>query len=207
MIVGQDFVWLHFMKTGGHAVELALRAAMRGRRDVKFDARKAPYLGWHHSATQREQSDPQFVAANKTIICGFRRLPMWLLSRVYYEASKPPYRTVTREMLCAGEYFENAGDRCVADNYLKDYVSPPVDRWIRHEHLASDFTLAFRDVLNKRLPTALQRLGATVNATPMPYIKDPSFYFTDKELRGLYDANPVWARLEEDLYGDLIRIA
>ncbi len=206
MIVGQDFVWLHFMKTGGHAVELALRAALRGRRDIKFDQRQPATLGWHHSTAQRERDDPQFSAADKTIICGFRRLPMWLLSRIHYEASKPPYRSVTREMLCAGRYFENAGDSYAADNYLVQYVSPPVDRWIRHEHMAQDFALAFGDVLHKRLPAALRRLGVQVNATPMPYIKDPSFYFTAKELRGLYDANPLWATLEEELYGDLIRI-
>jgi hypothetical protein len=206
MIVGQDFAWLHFMKTGGHAVELALRAALRGRRDVRFDERKPPYLGWHHSAAQRELDDPHFSAADKTIICGFRRLPMWLLSRVHYEASKPPHRHVTREMLCTGQYFENAGDLRLADTYLRDYISPPVDRWIRHEHLAQDFAAAFGDLLQKQLPRALRRLGMSVNATPMPYIKDPAFYFTAKELRGLYDANPRWAALEEQLYGDLIRV-
>jgi len=204
MVVGQDFVWMHFPKCAGHTIDRALQV-LRGRRNIAFDVAET---GWHDSVRDRVQRRPGFEAAGKTVICGFRRLPHWLLSRVHYDASRPPYRMVSREMLCRGQFYEESGDIQTADIYVQHYGASPVDRWVRTEHLAEDFQRQFGDILGSQLArAAVRKLAKVVNGTRLNYVRRLDFYFTPAELDGLYAANPSWAELEANLYGDVLRIS
>jgi hypothetical protein len=205
MIVGRSFVWLHFPKTGGHTVAAAIRAAAVGREDVVFDREDADVEGWHDTLPQRVQRDRSFDPAGRTVISGFRRLPWWLLSRVHYEASKPPHHTASRAMLCRGEFYENNGRINHADAHAADFGAP-VDRWIRLEHLADDFVTHFEGLLGPRVHRAAAKLRKVVNPTRLDYVKSLDFYFTPDELDGLYRANPAWAAMERQVYGDLLRL-
>jgi len=203
MVVGDDFVWMHFPKCAGHTIDRALRV-LRGRRDVAFDVAEA---GWHDSVGDRAVRRDGFDPAGKTVICGFRRLPHWLLSRVHYDASRSPYRMVSREMLCRGQFYEVTGAIGSADGYVKHYGASPVDRWVRTEHLAEDFQRQFGDILGSQLArAAASKLAKVVNGTRLNYVRGLDFYFTAAELDGLYAANPTWAALEARLYGDVLRL-
>jgi hypothetical protein len=206
MIVASDFIWLHFPKCAGHAVERALRQALRGRRDVTFDRRWPHHPGWHESVTDREWHEQGFARHGRTVICGFRRLPHWMLSRVHFEASRPPYRTPTRDMLRRGEFFHQNGEVGGADQHAVHFGGSSVDRWIRTEHLAEDFERHFTDILGHRAKLALGRVNKVVNATPLNYIKALEFHFTPGDLEALYKANPVWAGIERELYGSLLTL-
>jgi hypothetical protein len=206
MIVGPNFVWVHFPKCAGHAVEAALRVGARGRRDIVFDARRPHHPGWHDSVAERVQRDETFSPSNKLIIAGFRRLPHWMLSRVHFEVARPPHRAATREMICRGEFFQQNGVPAKADDHAQHYTSPKVHRWIRSEHLAEDFAHCFSDILGDRTTKAVRRLRKVVNPTELNYVKAVDFHFTARDLDTLYEANPVWARLEREVYGDLLSV-
>jgi PAS domain-containing protein len=206
LIVGKDFIWTHFPKTAGHAVDSALKLAFRGRRDIAFDAPDCD--GWHESVQERAQRDPNINPSSKVVLSGFRRLPHWLLSRVHYEALRPPYLTVDRAMLCRGEFFQRDGTIARADDHALHFGGPEVQRWIRTEHLAEDFERHFGDILdNSLMRAAVKKLRRIVNGTRLNYIRSLDFYFKPAELAALYEANPIWAALERRLYGDILRIS
>ena len=199
LVVCSTFVWVHIMKTGGTAVETGLRKMLRGRRDIRFDP--ADYVGWHDSVSERAARDPGFRLLDRTVVAGIRRLPYWLLSRVYYEASRPPYLCATREMLVRGAFHENDGTPNSADAMLERYLDPMPDHWIRQDHLAEDFAAAFHSQIRFSRASTPRALRTAVNATPIPYLTPLSFYFTPAELDTLYGCNPRWAALESRVYG------
>ena len=208
MIVSDEFVWLHFPKCAGHAVEQALRSVLRSAPDVAFDRPGDDTINWHDTLEDRRRRDPRLALGERTVVCGFRRLPHWMLSRVHYEASRPPYHCVTRAMLCRGEFFHQNGQVGKADAYVEHYGASKVDRWVRTEHLLEDFERAFGDMMGSRLARgALRRARRIVNGTRLNYMRRLDFYFTGEELAALYAANPLWAELERRLYGDILRIA
>jgi len=188
VIIGPDFIWLHFPKTGGSATEAVLRTLLP---DATFDPIDPSAVIWHHLIRDRLQYDPTFSPEGKRIICGFRRLPHWLLSRVHFEASWPPHRLVTRAMLVEGRLFEHDGTVTSPDVYARAFTSYPVDDWIRAENAADDIATAFH-LDAGAVRAALERK----NPTP-PYPTSLDFWFTPAELAGLYAACPLWARLEE----------
>lgn len=204
MVVGDGFVWLHFPKTAGHTVELALRAATRGRRDIVFDRRGEHDDRWHDSLQERRLRDQGFDPSGKVVIAGIRRLPWWILSRVHYEASRAPYRWARREMIQRGEFFEQNGTVGKADLHACQFANGAVHRWVRTEHLRDDFLTCFGDILGPAALKACRRLDRRVNETQVRYVERLDFHFTPDELRGLYDANPVWAEIEREVYGDLL---
>lgn len=206
MIVGPSYVWLHFPKTAGHTVDLALRAAAKRSRDVIFDRRGDYHPGWHDVLSERAERDPTFDAAGKRVISGFRRLPYWLLSKVHYEAAKPPYRVPSRDLVVEGRFFEEDGLIGQADLYAKRYCRD-VQRWVRVEHLISDFERCFADLMTpKALRLALANLEYVHNASRIGYLPRHEFYFTRQELAKLYQTNPVWTALEERLYGGVLTL-
>jgi hypothetical protein len=204
MIVGRSFVWLHFPKTGGHSVAAAIRAAAAGREDIVFD-RQGRDAGWHDTPGERARRDRSFDPAGRTVISGIRRLPWWLLSRVHFEAARPPHHCVSRAMLCCGEFYEHDGTVNRADDHALRFGAP-VDRWVRLEHLADDFVAQFEGLLGPRVRGAAGRLRKVVNPTRLDYVKSLGFYFTPQELDGLYRANPAWAAMERRVYGDLLQL-
>jgi len=196
MIIGPNFVWLHFPKTGGTETERLLRQFWSDRADVKFDLTGVRPVTWHQNLTQRLESDPNFSLVGRQVFSGFRRLPAWILSRAVYEASRSPHHTATREMIEEGRFFENDGKINQADMYLNFYQYKKVDRWIRTEYLAIDlasvFNLAENDVDLKLKTTNVTN---KINAI--------EFWFTPQQLDKLYSKNPIWAELENKLYGNL----
>lgn len=199
MIVGPDFVWLHFPKCAGTAVEAALRVLLADRPGIHFDELNPSNVIWHQPAAVRQRHDPSFHLGDRQVICCIRRLPTWLLSRVHYEVARSPDRTPTREMLLKGLLYEQDGKLNPADEYIVYYTKPRVDTWVRTEFLAQDLATAF--ALDKAL---VERTLTISNTAVIPYIKSLSFWFTEEELRSLYEANPLWARLEQKLYGSLL---
>lgn len=206
MIVGRSFVWMHFPKTGGHAVAAAIRAASRGRDDLVFDVPGADDHRWHQSVEERRESDRSFDLGDRRIISGIRRLPWWVLSRIHYEAARPPHRCATREMLCRGQFYERNGGVNRADAQVGRLDTCAIHGWIRLEHMAEDFVDQFEGLLGPRVRSAAHKLKKVVNPTTLDYLKSLDFYFTPAELEALYAANPIWAATEAKVYGDVLRL-
>ncbi len=205
MIIGERFVWLHFPKCAGTEIENILRRHFNEDKNFHFDEIDPRNVIWHQNIDERKRLDPGFDISGRDVICAFRRLPHWLLSRVHFEKGRNPEIVVTREMFVRGQFFENANLVIAADYYAKKYTTVPVNRWIRTEHARSDFEAVFSEYLdlsNINLDKEMQKK----NANRFGYINDIEFYFTSGELKNLYDMNPVWRDLEREVYGDILSI-
>ncbi|QND65754.1 hypothetical protein HB777_18790 [Mesorhizobium loti] len=195
MIIGPDFVWLHFPKCAGSSLELALRDLLANRSDIHFDDIDDVSSHWHNSISQRQESNPSFDPSGKLIIACVRRLPSWIISRVQFEATRHDQLVASREMIVSGKFFEPGGEVNSADDYMTLYSD--VSRWIRIENLVEDVASIF-DLRADVVATSLAKHTTRVT----PYIKDPKFWFTDDEIANLYASNPLWASVEDRVYGD-----
>ncbi|GAB1364555.1 hypothetical protein MASR1M32_37910 [Rhodobacter sp.] len=197
MIIGPDFIWLHFPKCGGTSVEAALRKVYGRDERVAFDPIDLTNVIWHQSIAERGKQDPSFNPEGKRLVCCIRRLPHWLLSRIHFEVWRSPTLVPSRENLIKGRFYESGGFLGSADAVFRRYNSPAVDDWIRVEHLSEDFSRIFQ-VENFTVPI--------VNEAKIFFVKSLSFWFTADDLRQLYEANPKWAELEQSIYGNLLTV-
>lgn len=196
MIIGSDFIWLHFPKCAGTTVELALRDLLEGRPDIRFDDIDGVTGYWHHTIAERQSIDPSFDPSGKQVLACLRRLPSWIMSMVTFEATRNEHLVATRDMIVHGRCFD--GDYLNrADDYLNLFYSD-VDQWIRTEYLADDLAEAL-DLPVSAVAKALLRHKANVTES---YIKEVSFWFTDDDLATLYASNPLWASVEGKIYRD-----
>jgi hypothetical protein len=202
VIVGPGFIWLHFPKTAGTETEAILRRNFGADPALAFDAIDPNDVIWHDWIAARRQREPGFEVGGRQVICNIRRLPEWLLSRVHGGVARTPGLKVTRAMFIQGRFLRHDGVELAADDLMRRYTAHPVAHWIRTEHFADDFKAAFGPFLRlDRVDLAAEQ--SRRNAARIDYIRDIDFYFTRGELRQLYRANPVWAALEQAVYGTL----
>ena len=205
MIFSERFIWLHFPKCAGHETERALKGVVACPNAVNFDPIDPAHVIWHDSVAERRQRDPAFDWAGRDIICNIRRLPLWILSRIHYEKARNPHLVATESMFLTGRFFEADGRVASADAYMQRYSAPRPAFWLRTEHLARDFTSVF----SRYLAASDIRARAVfhgLNQTVPSYVKDPAYYFTNHQLRKLYNHNPLWAKIEAEVYGDLLTL-
>lgn len=196
MIIGPDFVWLHLPKCGGSATEAALRRLLSDRESIAFDEIGNFPMVWHDSIHMRRQRNPSFDPEARIIISGIRRLPHWLLSLSHYEIARGE-RPSTREMLLRGEVYSAGGAKISADQVIGQFLNPRVDFWIRTENMAEDIATAFH-IPRATVDEALRK----ENVAKIDYVRQLSFWFTNEELSRLYKANPIWASIEQGVYGE-----
>ena len=75
-----------------------------------------------------------------------------------------------------------------------------VDRWLRVEQLADDF-LALVGELRDVTDDERRRVRALPQTNSIEYDHEVSHWFTPAQVRTMYAHNPLWAALEERLYG------
>lgn len=204
MVIGDDFIWIHFPKTAGTHVEKVMKKHFAQTPGVHFDPVDGEII-WHHNIDQRMNYDPNFDPNGKTIISGIRRLPHWLLSKTLFEFGRSssilvPYRS----MLMRGEFFEANGIINKADVYMHLY-GDRVAKWVRVENIKDDFVSIFSNYLDLSRMDAEQEFSRKSNETRNNQIKDARFYFTNEDLEELYENNPHWAEIEQSVYGSLLQ--
>ena len=146
MIIGPDFIWLHFPKCAGTFTENLLREIIPDDNGVQFDPIDPENVIWHHNVKEREKYLGYIIPA-RLIICNFRRLPDWIISRIKYEQNRSG-QIVTKSMYLEGSFYERNGNVNTAERYLKKYANPAVTHWLRVEHLQCDFTRVFAGYIN-----------------------------------------------------------
>jgi len=195
MVIGERFAWAHLPKTGGSAtLELFLLfPELIVFADVEESNAK------HTTFKERERE-----IAGKTLLMNLRRLPFWVLSRAQHVARwgvHPDYEPIpmaSPEELSQSDF---------PDNRLALYTDGgrfAIDRWIRMEHLAEDFmgfVSDLTDVTSEQRNTALQL--PLVNTHD--YDHELASWFTPEQVERMYERNPVWAGLEQELYGGLFQ--
>jgi hypothetical protein len=194
MVIGERFAWCHMQKTGGDATlqlfelfpDLVLRA----------DARNLQAK--HASFAEREDE-----IAGKLLLCNIRRLPAWMLSwhqhHSQHRSPGPDGKPVS--MRSPQQLAElPRGDRRLA--HFTGGGRFTIDRWLRMEHLAEDFT-AFVSELTALTEGDRHNIATYPPVNTLEYDHTLEHWFTSEQLRVMYSNNPVWAALEQRLYGDL----
>ena len=209
MIYSDQFIWLHFPKMAGSAVERIFRSRFRWDRSIVRD-RVSPLMVrlrlvepvWHDSIAERASRQAGFSAAGKTVICGMRRLPDWLYSRHMFEVQRSPNLPHRIDRLIEGRFLEHTGAIGFADDYMRKYLPPEIFasgdvRIIRVEHFYDDFLDAFGDFLNAdRIPAR-----DFVRMRNQTRVSDPQArQVISSHLARVYESCPYWAEVESRFY-------
>jgi hypothetical protein len=196
MVIGERFAWAHFPKTAGSATTELFRLFP----EVVVSGDFADTNDKHAPFAEREQE-----VRDKTLAMNLRRLPFWVLSRAQHVArwgSWPDYEPVpmaTPEALSTSSFPDERLSAYTLDGRFG------IDRWLRAESLHEDFLAfisEFADVTEER-QAEVRALGA-VNTHD--YDHRIERWFTADQIDTTYRSNPIWARFERELYGDLYRL-
>ena len=195
MVVGERFAWAHLPKTAGMATaklfglfpELVLYSDPEDTNDI------------HTPFTERADE-----VQGKVLAMNFRRLPMWVLSRAQHVSRwgiHPDYKPIPMDPP------EKLAKSPFPDSRIEIFTDAGrirIDRWLRAESVTDDFLefiCEFTEVTEER--RAQVREVGPVNAHD--YDKDVMNWFTPELIERMYAANPRWAGLEREIYGDIYR--
>jgi len=193
VVIGERFAWGHLQKTAGNATLLMFELLPRliVFADPWEDEEK------HSSFAERaEQVEGKLLAAN------LRRLPSWTLSWAQFRArrGKRPDGTQIQmnspHQMVAVPRADRLLLRLTADGRYE------VDRWLRMEQLTEDF-IALVAELTDLTDEERSRIAESPEVHGLDYDHEYANWFTPEQVRHLYENNPVWAKLEERVYGDL----
>jgi hypothetical protein len=193
MVVGERFAWAHLPKTAGMATarffklfpELVVFADPDDTND-----QHTPF------SERREQLQGKVLAMN------FRRLPVWVLSRAQHVARHgiyPDYQPIPMDAP------EVLADSPFPDSRIAIFTDEgriKIDRWLRSESITSDF-LEFISEFTEVTGDRRRQVEEMGPVNTHEYDKDVSTWFSPDLIERMYAANPNWARLEREIYGDL----
>jgi hypothetical protein len=151
MICSPHFIWLHFPKTAGTKIEFLFQRYFSHIEEITQDPvglQFDPTIAWHDSLIQRSRRDPGFAIGKRTIICSFRKLPAWLMSRYNFEIQRNPQLPVNPQILLEGKFMTGRGAIKHADFVLNKYLPHEILEtrevlFIRAEHFKEDFQHVF----------------------------------------------------------------
>ena len=201
MVIATSFVWMHFPKCAGTLTEFLLRKVIPPGLGVQFDPIDPAKVIWHHDYFQREKYLRQPISG-KDLICNFRRLPNWIISRIQYEQERSG-QVVSKEAYCKGNFFEQNGFENHADDYVRKYTKKAVKYWLRVEYLQEDFINVFSKYFHLDSNCISESFLNKVNASGW----DGNIYkwFEKEDLKMFYSSCPRWAALELELYGNILQ--
>jgi hypothetical protein len=196
VVIGEKFAWGHLQKTAGdatlglfqHFPNLILYSDPRN-----VEEKHASF------ASRAAEIDGKLLAAN------FRRLPDWTLSWAQHRsrfATRPDGKPVAMNSPHQMVEVPRADKRL---SILTDSGRYHIDRWIRMEVLADDF-IAFISEFTDVTAADRAQIASFDSVNALEYDHDISHWFTSEQVRRLYHNNPLWASVEERVYGDLALI-
>lgn len=193
MIEHDRFVYIHFPKTGGTKLGEILSSIPGAVRNPDLH---------HFSIEDRQRAEPGWQVGERMVVVGFRRLPSWLLSRYSFESHRSPDQHHDPTLLEQGKFTEQNGEIGYADLYAKRWISPDIYRhcdvrFLRQEHLASDFEAIFSDFID----TSTVDLRSRVNSF-RPDLRGASAIALYQGC--IYQNCPYWSGLELVAYGNIL---
>lgn len=185
MITTPKFVIGHIPKTGGDAVKQICAAVFETglEHDYSIDSLFS------------ETKHRGFSGDEPCRVLGIRRLPAYALSHAYHRHILGGERLWTPDKTV---------DVCNADAALKEFTQDfklDIRYWIRQEFLRDDLIWLFRAFYPAQFSARHRHI---INNCPtksaMTYNHDVSNFFTTEHIYALYERNPRWAELEQELY-------
>ena len=198
MIITPHLAWVHLPKTAGTTT------------DQLFVASGIPLL-WHdsqatpvkHLPPGEHPSQAELPLAGRQPVANFRRLPHWLLSNYHHKLQHMGLQLEAAPMRQGLFWRERQQQWFPADWWLERFGID--ERWtlLRVEQLKADFLACLqRHEPIGRIARWRVRLVGAQNRSSYTRALDP--WFSPADLEILYGANPRWAALERQLYGDLL---
>jgi hypothetical protein len=197
MVIGARFAWGHLQKTGGDATWELFRLFP----DLVEFADPRNTEAKHASFAERPDQ-----VEGKLLVSNIRRLPSWTLSWAQHRArlstrpdGSPVPMNSPRQMVDVPRADMRLGILTADGQY-------PVQRWLRMEHLAEDFA-DFLAELTDVTEEDRKRIAAFAPVNALEYDHEVANWFTPDQVRQLYENNPVWAKIEREVYGDVVEAA
>jgi hypothetical protein len=193
MVIGERFAWAHLPKTAGMATAKLFKLFPELISYIDPEDTNEKHTTF---AERAEQVEGKLLAMN------LRRLPIWVLSRAQHVSRwgiYPDYEPIpmdSPEQLAQSSFPDTRIQLFTDDGRFQ------IDRWLRAESLDEDFldfVSAFTEVTGER-KQQIRELGQ-VNAHE--YDHEIGNWFDDVLIERMYVANPIWAAIEREVYGDL----
>lgn len=206
MIYNDKFVWLHFPKCAGTKIEALFSKYFSEETELFQDPvglKNDPTIAWHDSISKREKRDPKFELGERTVICSFRKLPSWLISRYNYGRTVNPDLPVHYELLLEGKFLRENGVEAHADNLIKNFLPEVIlksgkVRFVRTEFFESDFKSIFGDYLDlSRIPDWEYKQNVNTSKSSLPLNIKEELHDTKRKI---YQKCPYWQEVEKIAY-------
>lgn len=195
MVIGEQFVWAHLPKTAGMATARFFRLFP----DLIVFIDPEDTNDMHTPFSERAEQ-----VRGKLLAMNFRRLPTWVLSRAQHVARwgiHPDYKPIPMDPP------EKLASSSFPDTRIKLYTDDDrirIDRWLRAESITDDF-LAFISEFTDVTAEQRRQVHELGPVNTHEYDKDLANWFGPDLIERMYAANPRWAALEREIYGDTFR--
>lgn len=190
MIVGESFIWVHLGKTGGKTNRMAIELI----EDEKLE--KIYKLPDHHYGVEEYEKKNKKSIGSRRVIVGFRQLYTWIQSFHMQNHNHRSEELIDLER--NGLIKKRSGQIIRPDELLLRYIGSESNieniTFLRVEYLEEDFLNAFEKNVfshDKLSEICKVKVGA----------KD--YYrtnFSSEEIKTIYDNNPIWKKIEENIY-------
>jgi hypothetical protein len=193
MVIGRRFAWAHLPKTAGdatHSMLVSVPGLVQFADPLNSNDKHLPFFG-------REAE-----VAGKLLAMNIRRLPAWALSGAQHKARHgvhPGYEPTPLES------FDQITSRTDADDLLRwmtDHGRFRVDRWLRAEQLEDD-VLGLLEELDELTADVHAAVLAVGRVNEGGYPRELELELTGEQIARLYSLNPLWAKTERRVYGDV----
>jgi|GEM_PF-916927 hypothetical protein len=136
-------------------------------------------------------------------VCGLTRWTQRVADALARRIIRRDHRRMERLRGKILGWLTTMGATVSADDGLKSMMCGRVDYWIRQESLVDDFLEVVRHFIDVRAEDerAVRNLPRRNTAHRETNIDD---WFTQDDLRRVYEANPFWAKIERELYGNTL---
>ena len=200
MIVSNKLVWYHLPKTAGTTT------------DQLFEA-SGIHLSWKDSQSSylkhlppRDHPNCELIPfAGKQPVVNFRRLPFWLVSNYQHKIQRMGLQ-LSIDPMKRGLFWRDRDNQWLpADWWIYRLGIDTSWSFLRVESLKLDFLacLASFEPISLRKQFKV-RLVSSRNKSK--YNRTLAKWFDSQDLSRIYEANPLWTNLEQQVYGSLLDI-
>lgn len=199
MIITNKFVWAHFQKTGGTAMHRMFEAVKTP--DMKFDPQNK-----HLKHDTFQQRIKKCVKLPEVRIMNLRRLPEWINSFLWFQERCTRIQYL-KENYTQGMVRDREGGQSDkkliwrnVDGYLASYMDYGINHWLKCSSLNEDFI----EIIGKYIPIPDKKKDEImeINNVGKGHYKKKEYY-TKKEKLQMYKECPLWATVEENIYGSI----
>lgn len=197
MIISNQFIWLHLPKTGGTSTAGLFRSL-----DIPGISVDPDEVDAKHESIQHRLQDGNLKRETRTTIITSRRLASWLLSDWHHKTKKMrlelPFNPVKSGLFYS---LRLGGTWTTADYWIHYFNATSCTYTVRLENLEEDSNRYVLPLLPKGThPLQFPRQNTN------KYSQKIEDFFSERDLKRIYENNPAWATWEEEIYGNSSKV-